>query len=243
MHLIVEADATSVATRAADWMAAAIADDIAERGRAIVALSGGRTPWRTFAELAKRKLPWESTHLAQVDERVVPADDDRRNAKLMQKIFVAEGAVLDEHLHTMPVDVAESELDNAAGRYGERLALLCGGRLWLDLVQLGLGDDGHTASLVPNDPVLDERERDVVVTREYFGTRRMTLTYPAINRARRILWLITGSSKSAVLTALLAQGGTTDDYAAMPSLGISRERATVIADAAAAQDLPADFTA
>ncbi len=243
MHLIVEADAEGVASRAADWMAAAIADDIAERGRAVVALSGGRTPWLAFAELAKRKLPWESTHLAQVDERVVPADDDRRNAKLMQKIFVSGGAVAAERLHTMPVEVEESELPAAADAYGERLALLCGGRLWLDLVQLGIGDDGHTASLVPNDPVLEERERDVVVTREYFGTRRMTLTYPAINRARRILWLITGSSKSAVLTALLAHGGNTDDYAAMPALGISRERATVITDAAAAQGLPADFTA
>ena len=110
-------------------------------------------------------------------------------------------------------------------------------------MQLGLGDDGHTASLVPNDPALDERERDVVVTGEYFGTRRMTLTYPAINRARRILWLVTGASKSAVLTALLARGGNTEDYAAMPALGVSRERATVIADAAAAQGLPADFTA
>jgi len=241
MHLIIEPNAAAVASRCAEWMAAAIADDVAERGRAVVALSGGQTPWLAFTELSKCKLPWDATHVAQVDERVVLADDDRRNAKLMRKIFVETAVLPAAHLHEMPVEA--TDLDAAATRYGEQLAQLCGGRLWFDLLQLGLGDDGHTASLVPNDPVLAERERDVVVTGAYFGTRRMTLTYPAINRARRILWLVTGANKSAVLTALLARGGNTEDYLNMPALGVSRERATIIADAAAAQDLPADFTA
>jgi 6-phosphogluconolactonase len=241
MHLIVEDSVEQVAKRAADWMAAAIADDVAERGRAVVALSGGRTPWLAFGDLANRKLPWNSVHLAQVDERVVPLADERRNARLMRQIFVDRGLVPASQLHMMPVE--DPQTSSAAIAYGDELAQICGGRLWFDLVQLGLGADGHTASLVPHDPALNEREANVTVTGEYFGTRRMTLTYPAINRARRILWLVTGAEKSAVLATLLARGGTTSEVAPMPALGISRERATVIADRAATQDLPDAATA
>ncbi len=241
MHLIVENTSDAVAQRAADWLAAAIADDVAERGRAVIALSGGRTPWQAFALLAQRQLPWGSVHLAQVDERVVPFADDRRNARLMREIFVDRGLVRPSQFHMMPVE--DPDIDGAALRYSDELAAHCGGRLWFDMVQLGLGTDGHTASLVPHDRVLREREANVAVTDEYFGTRRMTLTYPAVNRARRILWLVTGAEKAPVLAALLARGGTTDEVAPMPALGVSRERATVIADRAATQDVPDAVTA
>jgi 6-phosphogluconolactonase len=241
MHLIVEDSVELVAKRAADWIAAAVADDVAERGRAVVALSGGKTPWLAFADLARRNLPWGAVHLAQVDERVVPITDERRNAMLMRQIFIDRGLVPASQLHMMPVE--DGDIVQAADAYSDELAQLCGGRLWFDLVQLGLGADGHTASLVPHDPALNEREHNVAVTGEYFGTRRMTLTYPAINRARRILWLVTGAEKSAVLANLLARGGATSDVAPMPALGVSRERATVIADRAATQDLPEAATA
>jgi 6-phosphogluconolactonase len=241
MHLIVEDSPDAAAARAADWIAAAIADDVGERGRAVVALSGGRTPWQAFGALAQRKLPWGSVHLAQVDERIVPFDDERRNARLMREIFVERGLVPASQLHMMPVE--DPDLALASEAYSDELAALCGGRLWFDLVQLGLGADGHTASLVPHDRVLNEREANVAVTQEYFGTRRMTLTYPAVNRARRILWIVTGAEKSAVLATLLARGGATSEIAPMPALGISRERATVIADRAATQDLPDSATA
>jgi 6-phosphogluconolactonase len=186
--------------------------------------------------LAQRKLSWNHVHLAQVDERIVPFADERRNARLMREIFVDRGLVPASQLHMMPVEDADPS--DAAARYADELAAQCGGRLWFDMVQLGLGADGHTASLVPHDPVLRERDSNVAVTGEYFGTCRMTLTYPAINRARRILWLVTGAEKAPVLAALLSRGGTTDEVGAMPALGISRERATVIADRAATQALP-----
>ncbi len=234
MRLIITSDAEQLAQRAAQWLAESIITDIAERGRADLAVSGGTTPWRTFALLATQRLDWDRVRIAQVDERLVPLYDSRRNLATLRVTFVKHGALPAENLLGMPVD----DLD--AGRAAERYAGLLRdhGIEAFDVVQLGLGSDGHTASLLPGDPLLDVTDRDVGVSNELDGVRRLTLTLPAIDRARRVLWLVSGAAKQPRLAELLRGGGSA------PANRIARTHASVIADAAAAQGLSeTDFTA
>ena len=125
----------------------------------------------------------------------------------------------------MPVET--EDLERAAAEYAQTLQRECGSPPVLDLVHLGLGPDGHTASLVPGDPVLDVCDKDVALTGSYQGRRRMTLTYPTINRARRVLWVVTGAEKVQMLHRLLH--GDTD----IPAGRVGREKSLVLADAAA----------
>jgi 6-phosphogluconolactonase len=209
-------DARSVARRGAEVVAAAAAEAVAEHGRFEFAVSGGRTPWAMFADLAGR-MPWENVTIFQVDERVAPDGDPDRNLTQLQRALPAGGAA---DVRAMPVTF--HDLEAAAADYAVSLPEA------FDLVHLGLGPDGHTASLVPGDPVLEVTDRDVAVTAEYQGHRRMTLTYPALNRARRILWLVTGEDKIDALDRLRAG----DD--SIPGGRVSADRALVLADAAAA---------
>jgi 6-phosphogluconolactonase len=234
VQLIVAADAEQLAQRAADWLAICIRTDITERGRASVALSGGTTPWRTFALLAGERLDWERVQIAQVDERVVPLHDRRRNLATLRATFVEHGALPAENLLGMPVE--DVDVERAAERYSGLLR--DHGIDAFDVVQLGLGQDGHTASLLPDDPLLEESTRPVGVSSELDGLRRMTLTLPTIARARRVLWLVSGAAKHARLAELLRGG------ARMPAGRVSPAHAIVIADQAAAQRLSAaDVTA
>ena len=209
-------DAHAVAERGADLVAAAADATVAERGRFTFAVSGGRTPWAMFAALHGR-MPWEKVTIFQVDERVAPDGDPERNLTQLQRSLPPGGAA-----DVRPLPVWAEDLDAAAAAYAESLPDQ------LDLVHLGLGPDGHTASLVPGDPVLDVVDRDVAVTGVYQGRRRMTLTYPALNRARRILWLVTGEDKADAL-ARLRSGDRS-----IPAGRISTANALVVADAAAA---------
>ena len=209
-------DAQAVAERGAEIVAAAAEAAVAERGRFTFAVSGGRTPWAMFAGLYGR-LPWEKVTIFQVDERIAPEGDPDRNLTQLQR-SLPPGRAAD--IRALPVWA--EDLDTAAAVYAEALPEQ------LDLVHLGLGPDGHTASLVPGDPVLDVTERDVAVTGEYQGRRRMTLTYPALDRARRILWLVTGEDKVEALRRLR------EGDRSIPAGRVSAERAQVIADAAAA---------
>jgi len=191
----------AAAERAAVMIAAAARDAVAERGRFVMAVSGGKTPWLMMQALAGEDVPWDRVHLVQVDERIAPADHPDRNLTQLRASLLNRVPLAADHIHPMPVESAH--LGAAARAYASALEEIAGSPAVLDLIHLGLGPDGHTASLVPGDPVLEVTDADVALTGIYQGRRRMTLTYPIINRARRILWLVTGDDKAAALAQLL----------------------------------------
>ena len=220
-------DVDAVARRAAEVIAEAARAAVTARGRFTVATSGGRTPWVMLRALnALPGLPWKQMHILQVDERIAPLHHTERNFTHLCASLSAPAEPGRAQMYAMPVE--SPELDEAAGRYARTLANLAGWPPILDLVHLGLGADGHTASLVPDDPALDVTEADVAVTGEYQGRSRMTLTYPALNRARQVLWVVTGEEKAAMLERLLAGDP------AIPAGRVRQEHALVLADRAAA---------
>ena len=226
MKIEVFADAESVAQAAATFIASEARAVVAARGRFLLAVSGGHTPWLMLRALAAEAVPWEAVHLAQVDERVAPAGDPDRNLAHLRESLLSRVLLRPEQLHPMPVE--SEDLGAAAARYAWTLREIGGAPPILDLVHLGLGPDGHTASLVPGDPVLDVTDADVAVTGVYQGRRRMTLTYPILNRARRILWLVTGAEKAGMLTHLRAG----DRW--IPAGRVRQDQALVLADRFAA---------
>ena len=155
--------------------------------------------------------------------------DPARNLTQLRESSREHAALPPENIHAMSVEAAD--LDAAARQYAELLERIAGAPPMLDLVHLGLGADGHTASLVPGDPVLDVTNDDVAVTGPYQGRRRMTLTYPLINRAHSILWLVTGGEKSDALRRLRAADPS------IPAGRVRQDSALVLADEAAAADL------
>lgn len=216
----------SVAQRAAAFIAEEARRVVTERGRFVMAVSGGHTPWLMLRELANADVPWSSVQLVQVDERAAPAGDPDRNLTHLHESFLDHVPLTIEQIHPMPVETAD--LEAAAAQYAVTLRRVAGSPPVLDLVHLGLGPDGHTASLVPDDAVLGVANKDVAVTGVYQGRRRMTLTYPIINRSRQILWVVTGGEKAPMLPRLL------DGDASIPAGRIQRERAVLIADEPAA---------
>lgn len=219
------ADAESAAQKAAAIIADEARAAVAARGRFIVAVSGGSTPWLMLRALARDDIPWESVHVVQVDERVAPAGHQDRNLTHLRQSLLEHAPLSPDRIHAMPVE--SPNLEAASKKYAAALQELAGLPAVLDLVHLGLGPDGHTASLVPGDPVLDVTDADIAMTRVYQGRRRMTLTYPIINRARRILWLVTGSEKAGMLARLRNGDGR------IPAGRIRQSDAVVIADRAA----------
>ncbi len=216
----------SVAQIAAEIIAAEARAAIAERGRFVLAVSGGHTPWLMLRALAKSDLPWPAVHITQVDERIAPAGEPDRNLTHVRESLLTDSPLPPENFYGMPVEA--TDLDAAARQYSHTIEQMAGVPAVLDLIHLGLGADGHTASLVPGDPALDVADRDVALTDLYQGRRRMTLTYPIINRARRILWVVTGKEKASVLSRFLRSAPS------LPSSRVSRNRATLIADLDAA---------
>jgi len=229
MEIRVLADADAVAKEAAKVIAAAARAAVAARGRFIMAVSGGHTPWVMLRALPGEKVPWEGVHVIQVDERVAPAGHPDRNLTHLRESLLEHAPLRAEQVHAMPVE--ENDLAEAAARYSRELRAVAGSPPVLDLAHLGLGPDGHTASLMPEDPVLDIADADVALTRVYQGRRRMTLTYPTLNRARRILWVVTGSEKVSMLVRLR------DGDASIPAGRVRREHALVLADRTAAGQL------
>ena len=229
MKIQVFPDADLVARAAAELVAETARACVAERGKFVVAFSGGKAPWEMLRILAREKLPWASIHVLQVDERVAPAGDPDRNWTHFQESLLSHAPLEKSHVHAMPVD--QTDLRAAAARYAAELKKIAGDPVTIDLVHLGLGPDGHTASLVPGDPVLEVTDADVAITGFYQGRRRMTLTYPVLNRARDILWLVTDASKADALVKLVNSDPT------IPAGRIRREHANLIADEPAASKL------
>lgn len=208
-----------MARRGAETVAESARAAAAARGSFALAMSGGRSPARMLAHLAGSSLPWALGGVWQVDERVAPDGDPDRNLTGLLAALPSEARSV-----VRPMPVTEADLEAAAERYAAGLPPL-------DLVHLGLGDDGHTASLVPGDPALDVVDRDVAVTGAYRGRRRMTVTFPLLDRAPFVLWLVTGGDKARVLPRLLAGDET------IPAGRVRAARQLVLADADAASAL------
>jgi 6-phosphogluconolactonase len=219
------ADADAVAREAARVIAAEARAAVAARGRFVMAVSGGKTPWQMLRALADEDVPWSGVHVAQVDERIAPAGDPDRNLTHLCESLLEHAPLPSDHIHAMPVEEADVEM--AARRYARVLEEIAGTPPVLDLAHLGLGPDGHTASLVPGDPVLNVVDRDVALTGVYMKRRRMTLTYPMLNRSRRILWVLTGAEKATMLPRLRAAD------ASIPAGRVRQEEALVLADRSA----------
>jgi 6-phosphogluconolactonase len=214
-------DPAAVHRRGAELIAEAARESVSERGSCSLAVSGGHDPWPMFSRLEDLEMDWTKTEIFQVDERVAPAGSDERNlTHLIESLSIgAQGSI-------RPMPVTDDDLDAAAERYAASLPES------LDLAQMGIGPDGHTASLVPGDPVLEVADRRVAVTAgEYEGVRRMTLTYPELHRVRRLLWVVTGDQKVDALRKLLARD---------PSIPAGRVEpggdSVILADRAAAPD-------
>ena len=230
MRLEILEDADSVARQGAAHIAAEARAAVRARGRFVLAVSGGRTPWVMLRALADEDVPWPSVHVLQIDERIAPAGGPDRNLTHLAESLLSRAPLPPAQLHAMAVEAADP--GDAALRYARTLEKLAGSPPVLDLAHLGLGADGHTASLVPNDPVLDVNDRSVAVTGVYRGRRRMTLTFPVLNRARSVLWLVTGRKKVGMLKRLLAHDAT------IPAGRVRPDNAFVLADRAAAGEGP-----
>ena len=211
----------AVHKRGAELMAEAAKEAVAERGRAELAVSGGSDPWPMFSQLEDLFGDWDKADVFQVDERVAPAGSDERNlTHLIESLSIgAQGSI-------KPMPVTDEDLEAAAERYAQSLPER------LDLAHLGIGPDGHTASLVPGDPVLEVTDERVAVTSgEYEGVRRMTLTYPEIEQVRSLLWVVTGESKVDALKKLIDQDPSTPSGRVRPG-----GESLILADRAAAPD-------
>jgi 6-phosphogluconolactonase len=214
---VVDSD-RAAARRAAELIAAAGQRAVADHGSFSFAMSGGRSPWAMLAILGDlEEMPWAETELFQVDERIASPGSEDRNLTHM-----VLGLSMDHQSALRPMPVTNHDLDAAAHEYDTSLPDR------LDLVHLGLGPDGHTASLVPGDPVLEVDDRRVAVTtNEYQGHRRMTLTYPALAEAREIIWLVTGEEKRDPLRKLLAADPS------IPAGRVRNDSMSIVADSAA----------
>ncbi|HTT38793.1 MAG TPA: 6-phosphogluconolactonase [Burkholderiales bacterium] len=229
MKLEVLDDADAVAEEAAAIIATDARIATAERGRFVMAVSGGQTPWAMLRALAGMQVPWEGVHILQVDERVAPAGDPDRNLTHLRESLLEQVQLRPGQVHAMPVE--EPDLEAAAAAYARTLHEIAGSPTVLDLVHLGLGPDGHTASLVPGDPALNVTDAAVALAGPYQGRRRMTLTYPVLDHARRVLWVVTGEDKAKMLQRLM------DGDRSIPAGRVRADRALVLADRAATAKL------
>jgi 6-phosphogluconolactonase len=232
MQLEIVETSDALSRRTAETIARAALAAVATRGRFVMALSGGREPWAAFVRLAQFDLPWQSVHVLQVDERAAPAGHRARNWTHLEDSLLARVPIPRSQVYPMPVEI--EPLSDGARRYADVLSQVAGAPAVIDLVHLGLGPDGHTASLVPSDPVVEVADAEVGVSEAYQGWRRMTLTLPAINRARAIVWLVAGKDKERALAQLIAGDP------AIPAARVRRDgNVLLLADRATAGSPPA----
>ncbi len=216
-HVVVNPSPASAAAAAAADIVRRASAAVADHGTFTFAVSGGRSPWRMLAALEHFDMPWARTTIYQVDERIGHADDGQRNLTSLLRALPPGCPA-----RIVPMPVEADDLDSACGAYAAALPHT------LDLIHLGLGSDGHTASLIPGDPVLDVTDTDVAITGTYQGRRRMTLTYPRLARSDAILWLVTGADKQTALARLLAGDRT------IPATRVAASEQIVFCDSAAA---------
>jgi 6-phosphogluconolactonase len=233
MKIKIVQDPDSVASEAARFIAGEARRAVENHGSFVMAVSGGRTPWQMLRDLAREDLPWSAVHVVQVDERIAPRGDSDRNLTHLKESLLEQAPLPPEQIHRMPVE--SSDLGAACAQYAHTLEKIAGSPPVLDLVHLGLGPDGHTGSLVPGDPVRNIKDADVALTGTYQGRRRMTLTYPILNRSREILWLVTGSEKAEILARLVARDRS------IPAGEVRDDHALLIADRAAAGRIDGDL--
>lgn len=221
MHTIEIVETEALTMRAADAFAAGIRAAVELRGTCVLALSGGSTPAAVFAELATRDLPWEHVVITQVDERIAPDGAADRNLTGQQAAFAGLP------VRWVPLGVEGPDLAGTLNQLSE----VAGDPPILDVVHLGLGSDGHTASLVPGDPVLDVNDQELAITNEYQGRQRMTFTATALDRSRLVIWLVVGADKADALAAL-ARGDLS-----IPASLLNPVNSLILADTAAAASL------
>lgn len=210
------ADDRAAAAAGAARIAELAVTAVAAHGQFTIAVSGGRSPWLMLGELGSHDMPWEATTIYQVDERIGPDDDPKRNLVGLRNALPPGCPA-----HVVPMPVTEADLQAACAQYSARLPDT------FDLVHLGLGPDGHTASLIPGDPVLEVTDADVALTGVYQDRRRMTLTYPRLARTAGVLWLVTGAEKQPALKLLMAGDPT------IPAGRLVAPRQELFCDAAA----------
>ena len=217
--------ADQVAKEAAAYIEQLIRETLTQKKSFSMAISGGRTPWEMLKILSKASLPWMRVNLFQVDERVAP--DGHADRNLTQLFQAIEGSPLVTRLRIFPMPVTADDLDVASEDYAQLIHEITEGE-GLDLIHLGMGSDGHTASLVPGDGILEVNDRDVACTEQlYQGRIRMTLTYPLLNSAKRILWIVTGTEKQEMVQHLLKQD------ASIPAGAVNQANSLLMVDQAA----------
>lgn len=215
-----------LAAHGAAILAAAICSAAAARGRVTVAFSGGSTAGYLLAALARTAVPWDAVHVLQVDERVAPEGHPERNLTTLRLCLIDHVPLPAGQIHPMPVTSAD--LDAAARSYAATLIDVAGDPPRLDVVHLGLGADGHTASLTPGSTSLEQTDEPVGVTGPYEGRRRMTLTLPVLARAHEVVWFVRGAAKAPMVRRLV-EG---DD--SIPAGRVAARNARLLLDTAAA---------
>jgi len=230
VRFVVAPDERKAARSAARAIARKLAEAIEERGTGTVALSGGTSAPALLAELARMPVEWGRVHVFQVDERVAPEGDAARNLVALEAALVKPGLLERARLHAIPVGRGA---EDAATAYAGELAGVVGSPPVLDVVQLGIGADGHTASLFPGDAAFEAPEgATVACTAEHGGFRRVTLTLPVLSAARRIIWFAHGAGKRGVVGLLATRGWRA------PAGRVARRQAVVYTDHAALESPP-----
>jgi 6-phosphogluconolactonase len=200
-RLIVARSAEDLARQVAEQIAAAIDLALAQRDRAQIALAGGETPKAAYGRLGQEHLPWNRVDVLLGDERWVDAADPASNARMLQETLLAQGPASQACFHPVPTDRATPAL--SAEAYAEILATICPGQPpRFDLMLLGLGDDGHTASLFPGTAAPTVTDQWVTIG-EGKGLPRITLTAPVLSAARQVIVLVSGAGKQQALRRLL----------------------------------------